>query len=334
MSLTNKNKVINRDVKTDVIRGFAIILMFFAHSAPYVENDYLNSNTLFRIICSLSAPLFLFLVGFNLKKGLTLPFLKKGLFILVCAALIDLFVWDIVPFYSFDVLYLIGFSVVLFPLWSKINTTFLTGFIILILITAFVYQGIGFYDYNLKEPTLSQLNDFSVLTLTKNLFFDGWFPIFPWISIVIFGYLVKNEAYRFNKLIYIGVCSFLIGLFLIYLNQTSFLREFAVEVFYPFNHSYLLLSFGWIVIIFSLQLNYSSKIFIPLIKLGKTSLFLYAFHLSIYHVLFKQVLDLIDDFYISTLFFTLIYIGLAYLIDYIKYKYKIKHPLFNSIFGK
>ena len=132
-------EVINRHVKTDVIRGLALLLMFFAHSAPYIEDNSLTSMTIFRIICSLSAPIFLFLVGFNLKKGCNLNNLKKGLFILLSAVLIDLFIWNILPFYSFDVLYLIGFSIILFPLWLRLNKYLLFGLIVFLFTTTFIF---------------------------------------------------------------------------------------------------------------------------------------------------------------------------------------------------
>jgi uncharacterized membrane protein len=327
-------KVINRDVKTDVIRGLAILLMFFAHSAPYIEDDSLTSNTIFRIICSLSAPIFLFLVGYNLKKGNDLTILKKGLFTLLYAALIDLFVWDILPFYSFDVLYLIGFSLILSPLWFKLNKYLLFGLIFFLFTTTFFYQLNDLYVFSLQEPLLSQTTQFSSLTLLKNLFFDGWFPLFPWFSIVIFGYLVKNEIIQFKKILYIGISSFLLGLFLIYSNKPTFLRDFAIEIFYPFNFSYLLIAFGWIIIVFNIPLNYNSKLFSPLSKLGKVSLFIYAFHLFIYHIFFTNLQYQIGNFYISTFLFVGLFCSIAYLLDYIKKRFKINNLLFNFIFGK
>ena len=327
-------KVVNRDVKTDVIRGLAILLMFFAHSAPYVEDDSLTSNTIFRIICSLSAPIFLFLVGYNLKKGHNSTILKKGLFILLYAALIDLFVWDILPFYSFDVLYLIGFSLILSPLWFKLNSYLLVGLIVFLFTTTFLYQLTDLYEFSLKEPSISQFKQFSATILFKNLFFDGWFPLFPWFSIVIFGYLVKNEIIQIKKILSIGIISFVMGLFLLYSNKPSYLRDFAIELFYPFSFSYLLIAFGWIVVVFNMPLNYNLKILSPLSKLGKVSLFIYAFHLAIYHVFFVKLQNQTANFFISNLVFLIVYLFVAYFLEYIKNRYKINNLFFNYIFGK
>ncbi|NBW29934.1 MAG: DUF1624 domain-containing protein [Flavobacteriales bacterium] len=327
-------EVINRNVKTDVIRGLALLLMFFAHSAPYIEDNSLTSLTIFRIICSLSAPIFLFLVGFNLKKGCNLNNLKKGLFILLSAVLIDLFIWNILPFYSFDVLYLIGFSIILFPLWLRLNKYLLFGLIVFLFTTTFIYQVNNLYEFSLNEISLSQLKQFSTVALLKNLFFDGWFPLFPWFSIVIFGYLVKNNIVQITKIIYIGISSFLLGLFLIFYNKPTYLRDFAIEIFYPFSFSYLLIAFGWIIILFNIPLNYNSKLLSPLSKLGKVSLFIYVFHLTLYHIFFSKLQNQTTNFYISNLVFIVLFFSVAYILESIKNKYKINNILFNYIFGK
>jgi uncharacterized membrane protein len=111
MEMQVRNKTI------DSFRGMAIIIMIAANSWPYIY-PYDNCPFLLRVLFSTAAPIFIFLSGYvyqfqNSLKGKR-PLYKRPLQILLLAVLIDSLVWKIVPFVTFDVLYLIAISMFFF----------------------------------------------------------------------------------------------------------------------------------------------------------------------------------------------------------------------------
>jgi uncharacterized membrane protein len=93
--------MIKREKNIDVLRGISITIMLYAHLLPF----YLEKTSLFfveRIICSLSAPVFLFLVGYNfgINKKFNLLIFRSAI-VISLAVFIDVCVFEIIPFYSF-----------------------------------------------------------------------------------------------------------------------------------------------------------------------------------------------------------------------------------------
>ena len=105
-----------RNIWIDFIRSIAIIIMIIANSAAVIGNkDY---SYFFRVICSLAAPLFVLLSGISFSVSSKYPSTsdtktKSALYLLITASCIDLFIWQIPPFNTFDVLYIIAFGIFL-----------------------------------------------------------------------------------------------------------------------------------------------------------------------------------------------------------------------------
>jgi len=55
-----------RDLSIDSLRGLAIFIMIIANSAPYIIPE--PHHFLLRLVDSLAAPIFIFLVGFGISK--------------------------------------------------------------------------------------------------------------------------------------------------------------------------------------------------------------------------------------------------------------------------
>ena len=51
----------------DSLRGMAILFMILAHTVPNDPKAFEEVNFIIRLLSSLAAPLFLFLVGFNFR---------------------------------------------------------------------------------------------------------------------------------------------------------------------------------------------------------------------------------------------------------------------------
>jgi uncharacterized protein len=311
-----------RDEKIDVLRGIAISIMFLAHSLPC--DDFLAHTTNFylRIICSLAAPIFLFLVGINFStKSLNFKnTFKRFLITILIASTIDVFLWGIIPFYSFDVLYIISLTLIILYLIHNLKESILMISILVIILITFCFHYFGIYEELLFEPKISDLKDFNSISLFKNLFLNGWFPIFPWIIFPLIGFLVKKR-----KLTLIGFNYFVISLILfvfttiLKFNETNYLREEAIELFYPANLTYIFLAVSFIVLIKNIVH------FLPFEKLkifqlfGRASLFFYVFHLTMVHLFFKKFSENLEIHFINTfILFFLFFLVVALIINQFK----------------
>ena len=180
--------------------------------------------------------------------------------------------------------------------------------------------GAGIYEELLFEPKISDLKDFNSISLFKNLFLNGWFPIFPWIIFPLIGFLVKKR-----KLTLIGFNYFVISLILfvfttiLKFNETNYLREEAIELFYPANLTYIFLAVSFIVLIKNIVH------FLPFEKLkifqlfGRASLFFYVFHLTMVHLFFKKFSENLEIHFINTfILFFLFFLVVALIINQFK----------------
>ena len=105
-----------RNIWIDFIRSIAIIIMIIANSAAVIGNK--EYSYFFRIICSLAAPLFVLISGISFSVSSKYPSTsdtktKSAFYLLITATCIDLFIWQIPPFNTFDVLYIIAFGIFL-----------------------------------------------------------------------------------------------------------------------------------------------------------------------------------------------------------------------------
>jgi uncharacterized protein len=278
--------MIDRNPVIDGLRGLAIIIMFLAHSIPYANNIKLEKLFFIREVCSLAAPIFLFLVGYNFKFSNRSKFFLRVFVTLTLAIIIDIFVWKIIPFYSFDVLYLISFSLLILYFFKKFRLLYLVAIMTLVVLISVTYNLSGFYVLSFSEPNVFEFQKFQVFVLFKNLFFDGWFPIFPWIIFPIIGFSFKKTSFTLinSKILMTSIFVFIFTTIVIFYSK-NYIREFSVEIFYPATFLYLILALSSIILFWNLVnfLGKKNKITI-LENLGKASLFFYCFHLLFYSI--------------------------------------------------
>lgn len=324
----------NRNSNIDTLRGFAIIIMIIAHLAPHIYLNDIQDFFWFRFICSIAAPIFLFILGYSLKKFSTFEKKKyfiKGIFIIVNACLIDVFLWQIIPFYSFDILYLIGISILLYPFWSKIPFRYLIVIFCFLFFSTLIIDWLNIYTLKITEINFKQISDFKFETLIYNLVVNGWFPIFPWFAFIIYGY-VFDEIRLFDKRFYLSVF-FVIALLLCLLilnNSFNYNREFAVELFYPANIYYFISAISTVSLIKFYFLD-KKKIQLNILSIiGKVSLFLYSFHLVIITLFFNIVYTFCNK---SILFTSFIFVSFCIIISYVLNSIKNRF-LFKNIYLK
>lgn len=281
-SITLISSNTSRNIKIDNLRSLAMFIMFFAHLLPHFTIDKIEFLFVYRLISSLAAPLFFFLSGYNFSKSqnFILTF-KKGIFFLTIASLIDIFVWHIIPFYSFDVLYCIGFGYILLYPFARLSNQIKLFVILLILSVSIFIQ--NYYQFKINEPTINNLDEANVFDAFLNLTRNGWFPVFPWISYIFIGYWIKSYSFKLNyQWVYLLV--FLAFIFVAWFLSKfeSFKPEMAVELFYPCDIKYLLLSYSWLYLCWNSHCFFRIKLDNLFTELGKYSLIFYIIHLIIF----------------------------------------------------
>ena len=260
------------------MRSIAIWVMLLANSAPYLFPSNLSFSL--RLICSVAAPLFLFLAGYSLgfKKSTTKKTQSQGLYILVSAVFVDVLAWGIPPFITFDVLYVIGFSLIYFELTKKINQ--IVHHVVFGLVLVSVYFVIQNYRFSNPEPSWS-----SLLPDLKRLLIDGWFPLIPWIIFPILGKLVFNYRQLIDRhqssILALFTLGTLVGILTCYhFKSDQLLREGYTELFYPADYYYLLFAVSFCILLYALiqrmkKWNTSASL---ILLLGRHSLFVYILH--------------------------------------------------------
>lgn len=333
----------SRNTSLDLLRGIAIVIMVFANSAPYI----LTTSTpplLIRIFFSCAAPLFIFLSGYSLNlalknnKSIRELILRAGQILLIAIA-IDVFIWRIVPFETFDVLYLISISqlilILLHPLMSNFKLIILVGLMILfcLLISNFTYR-LQLVEH---EITYYKIANYSLLSSIKRMLFDGWFPILPWFIISFSGYSISNYSIGLKKTIGFGLgftfiisSLFVFHLFPHFVNQP---REKYLEIFYPVSFPYFLLLIGLFlvtIVIINLKLKEVSL----LKQLGKMSLFAYLLHVLLIQFLIIKTHFCFANEYVLALIIGITIVVLIYLLTIFINKLKTtvdKNYFFKSI---
>ncbi len=284
----------NRDITIDTLRGLAIFTMVAANMAPYFLIE--PHPFWFRFYGSFAAPLFILISGMMVAlttqtKGHDWKyFLIRGSLIVTIGAIIDVVMWNIYPFTTVDVLYLIGISLPIAYFFSRLNKSYQLLIVMIIFLATPVLQNIfGYSDYPTEfyltgEQTIIVENQTSIF---NHWLVDGWFPIFPWLGFSLLGVLLANLRQKYRKFeknfLLLGISILILGSIIWYFFPGKFLtRAGYSEVFYPPTIGYIISTVGLIVTLFSI-VDYKPAIIIykPLQALGESALFMYILHLAL-----------------------------------------------------
>jgi uncharacterized membrane protein len=280
-----------RNYSIDTIRGLAILVMILANSFPYIyENE--EVSLWIRVLFSLAAPIFIFISGYTLQMNLgkgkqEVQIVKRIIQILLIAIIIDVFIWRVLPFQSFDVLYLISFSLLLLLIFNKLTLKIKIGlFFLFVSIQLFL---IYFFEYRFEVTDNSIFTDDidnNTLSLSSSglrWLYDGWFPVFPWFILAFAGSLFKSSEHffiKYAKLFLLKGVLFFAGWIIMLKLYPEFInepRDGYQELFYPAYGMYILAILGVIFIcsFAIIKTNFS----LPLISsIGRVSLFVYLLH--------------------------------------------------------
>jgi uncharacterized membrane protein len=318
----------------------------------------------FDVFCSFAAPLFVLLSGYmtavnSAKKHRSISYylLRSGMLILT-AAMIDSLIWGLLPFATFDVLYVIGLGLPLVFLFRNKSIRMKAGFIAIILAITVILQYCWEYmEFPMEIEFLSadaDYSDYSLFNVVKALLYDGWFPVFPWIAVPVLGSIFADlrskskTGFADIRTVAVGTVLAIAGfiwLYFAYTGEQAFdglvKRDPYGELFYPATIPFLTGAFGIVLLIFALiDKTRNGVAWRPFTIFGQTSLFNYILHSAIVAFIVTPVFGFEENGLYPLNMGWMVY-GLLVLVSFllswtvvvIKKKVNTKNFLFNFYFG-
>ncbi|MDD1687026.1 heparan-alpha-glucosaminide N-acetyltransferase domain-containing protein [Methanoregula sp.] len=259
----------------------------------------------FRFLSSLAAPLFIVTAGMMVAlswtgKGRSLGYIAlRGGLVILAGAFLQLLAFDTIPFIDMDVLYLIGFSLPVAYLYLGLPERKRWIVIVaILLLTPVLWMGFG-YNQDAIDPAISLIlspgsgtSVPGIPDIVKSWFIDGWFPIFPWLAVALFGaeigiYRWGKDAvrtFRYNKegLFAAGLLVAGGGLWGL-IPGAQYVRVGYVELFYPPVAGLLVFSAGFFLLVLTVldHLPGQYSLMDPLRVTGECSLAIYLLHYAI-----------------------------------------------------
>jgi uncharacterized membrane protein len=334
----------------DILRTISIIIMVVANSSPYI---LVTPHSIWlRIISSIAAPLFIFLSGysffvsFNRNKNFYYK-IFQSFYLILSAVFLDAVIWRILPFQTFDVLYLISFALLINLVLFKLSLNVKLIFTFLFIFASFILQYVLDYRFDINDNQLENINwnEINLLSIfeVKRCLIDGWFPLFPWLGISILGHIVAQKSELiFNHLKFIKfsslLASIIFGILLIY-NQTYVQeREGYLELFYPPSLYFIFFEISVIFLLFSIfnKFDFIKKSkFKFLCLLGRKSLFIYLYHAFIISFLFQNYFIPLSPllFSITIFLFIISCFIFAFIAEFLEKNNCLKYIPFKAILG-
>ena len=265
----------------------------------------------FRVVSSFAAPTFIMLAGMmvvvsgNARHHGWRHYLGRGALLVLVGILIDLVIAQLAPFYSFDVLYLIGIAYPLTYFVARLPRIWqLTLIVLIFLLTPLLQWKFGYTDYpgvvflwgsRVGDPDMIPEHPTSLL---QHLLIDGWFPIFPWLGVSfagaaaaqLFSVTQRVTAYREMGLTALVLVIVGIAAWLAYPGPV-YERNGSSELFYPATLGFVLTACGVVLaLIWTVQWTPGWPIYAPLRWLGQCSLLMYVLHLAIINYVLEPLL--------------------------------------------
>lgn len=340
----------------DFAKGLAVIFMVVQHIGIWMwkmpwskvmadfkgHSIYITLNTL----SGLSAPIFLFSAGagaFLLMEKYTdnRKIIKRGLIILLLGYIHNLTITYWFNYGSWYVLHLIGFSFLLAPLLRKLKKKTVVLIAIGILLLTYLIQTGLETPLLLTNKKMSNMSlNFAILRLA---FVEGHFPILPWISFFLIGFLsisVFSDEDKAISIVLIGISLLLVGAILIGLGVAfPSLKESMLSVrlfyikprFYPMLLPMLLFLLGLVLISMQIIKIGCSRLKVsennPIVLIGRFSLTIFFTHVYVkfflYHYKLNQTFSKPVTM-LSITAFLLFFTALSYWAKHTNYKYTLE----------
>jgi uncharacterized membrane protein len=352
--MKNSTKTVQRIGYIDALRGVAVLLMIEQHlgywlwnsppgSIHFFDHPFLLS---FNALGGFAAPVFVTLAGvgvslFSLRhSNVDVILVRRGFIIMIFGYILNAITPSWFSLGSWYVLHMIGFAIILFPLFRRLNSSVIFFIGIIVVVSTVVLQNLLDTPSFLSSERMRSLDlrgGFLRLALV-----EGQFPIFPWLYFFLTGILTGR--WIVDKKISRIVCTAVITFFLGAILSIFYFMQFDFAVAGPF-HRFFRLGLGFypalppIVFLLSSLVLFALIIFYffeerhafssrnLLVCLGRTSLTLLMVHVFF----FREISHHLDYWQIfSTVETLLIILGvwvLAALLSVIWQKYGYRYGL-------
>jgi uncharacterized membrane protein len=297
-----------RIVTIDILRGLAIFIMVPSNMAASV---YVEPHAFwFRVMSSFAAPIFIAVAGMMIvvvastKSYGTGHYFVRGMLLIMVAALVDALVNKMLPFYSYDVLYLIGIACPLTYFFARLPRIPQFLLIALTVIVAPILQWkLGYTDdpgdYVLwgGEAGTRYVQPKNPTGLLQHLFIDGSFPLFPWLGMSFTGATIAQIFFQSacgSAQRNVGAAGAILLVAGITLWQAfpgpMYVRSGYSELFYPTTAGFIMTACGAVsTLLWVLHKTRNRSLYAPLRRLGECSLLMYVLHLAIISYLLEPL---------------------------------------------
>lgn len=340
-----------RDISVDVVRGLAILTMVAANIAALILAE--PHPFWFRLYGTFAAPLFIMMSGMMVvhttrsKSRSFSYYAVRGGMVMIMGALVDMLIWKDWPFLNIDVLYLIGLSLPIAYLCSRLPLAAHWAVAALILaVTPLLQNVLGYADAPIEITVWGEVyraeNHVSIL---NHWLVDGWFPIFPWTAFAVFGSAFGRLRSRETLPVRMGTArgaAFVTGVLpvgaILWWQWPGDLltRDGYSELFYPVTMGYAVTAVGVALLAFmAVDFNPGLRVYAPLQALGEASLFMYVIHLAIGEYILSPLLGTIalPRFLVVYTILMAVLIGLAYGLRKVRAVWKPRPFLVKFLIG-
>jgi len=344
----------SRIAAIDVARGLAIFIMVPANMSASI---YAEPHAFwFRVVSSFAAPVFIAVAGMMVTlsagrrtRGLW-DAVIRGLMLLTVAALIEAVIFRVVPFYSYDVLYLIGIACPLTYLFAKLPRIWQFALIALVFAAAPILQWTFGYTNHPGEYVLwgSGAGTREVIPrnptgLFQHMLIDGWFPLFPWLGMSFAGATIAQTVFMppreetSRKIVPVAAILLIVGIVVWWLYPgRAYVRDGFSELFYPPTLGFIITACGTVLaLLWAVHFAPDSPIFAPLRWLGECSLLMYALHLALINYVLEPRWPsrALPTFLLIDLATVCVLVGIAVAIHYAKRAWPDRPYVVRFLFG-
>lgn len=281
----------------DQLRGLAIVAMVMANSAPLLA-DHVEIGFWFRLLSSFPAPCFVIMAGamvaLTASKHKCRYFFERGIFVVLMGAFVDVAANNLLPFESFDVLYLIGVMMPIAFLACRLTNVQLFGVIMFLFVVTHVLQAYLGYEQLVPLSYLSGEHEGVAGVWWQHWLIDGWFPLLPWLPLGLCGILFtriyqraqqQKLAYAYCRLKFLLpiVTIFVVGIVINLVDPSPFFIRYGyIELFYPPDMSFVFSAIGVVGLLLALAEFSTTKSEITWLQLlGSMTLAIYTISLLI-----------------------------------------------------
>jgi len=202
-----------RRVSIDVMRCVAMLLMIQVHFSENLSPRVPDTAWLYDLsawLGVLAAPMFTFASGLSYslwvrkqqangtgQSAITRSTIRRGLFLFGAGLVFNVAVWLPEGLFNWDILTLIGVSLLLLAFARRIPPGALIVLCVVVLLLSPPLRAV--LDYPAYWEHYEFAYNFTVVEVASGFFAAGYFPVFPWIIFPITGFVTGELADRYLR---------------------------------------------------------------------------------------------------------------------------------------